>query len=98
MTRGSGTRVHWHRHSAEGERMRAAVLHQVGDEKLAVVDDVEVVDVGPGMVRVAIRGTGVCHSDLSVMSGTFGIPMPCVLGHEGAGEVIEVGPGVTDLA
>ena len=78
--------------------MRAAVLRQVGDDKVDIVDTMEVEDVGPGMVRVAIRATGVCHSDLSVMNGTIPQPAPCVLGHEGAGEVVEVGPGVTDLA
>jgi S-(hydroxymethyl)glutathione dehydrogenase/alcohol dehydrogenase len=78
--------------------MRAAVLRQVGDDKVDIVDTMEVEDVGPGMVRVAIRATGVCHSDLSVMNGTIPQPAPCVLGHEGAGEVVEVGPAVTDLA
>ena len=78
--------------------MRAAVLRQVGDDKVDIVDTMEVEDVGPGMVRVAIRATGVCHSDLSVMNGTIPQPAPCVLGHEGAGEVVEVGAGVTDLA
>jgi S-(hydroxymethyl)glutathione dehydrogenase/alcohol dehydrogenase len=78
--------------------MRAAVLRQVGDDKIDIVDTVEVEDTGPGMVRVAIKATGVCHSDLSVINGTIPSGMPCVLGHEGAGEVVEVGPGVTDLA
>src|SRR5258708_12194439 len=49
------------------------------------------------MVRVAIRATGICHSDLSAMQGTFPIPTPCVLGHEGVGEIVETGPDVTDL-
>ncbi|MFI5048159.1 MAG: Zn-dependent alcohol dehydrogenase [Acidimicrobiia bacterium] len=78
--------------------MRAAVFRQVGDETLDVVDDAELVDVAPGTVRVAIRATGVCHSDLEVMKGTYGIATPCVLGHEGVGEIVEVGAGVTDLA
>jgi S-(hydroxymethyl)glutathione dehydrogenase/alcohol dehydrogenase len=77
--------------------MRAAVLRQIGDERLEVVDDAELVDTGPGLVRVAIRATGVCHSDLSVMTGTFPINTPCVLGHEGVGEVIDVGAGVRGL-
>jgi S-(hydroxymethyl)glutathione dehydrogenase/alcohol dehydrogenase len=78
--------------------MRAAVLRQVGDEKVDVVDDIELEDISPGMVRVAIHATGVCHSDLSVMNGTIPQPAPCVLGHEGAGEIVEVGPGVTKVA
>jgi S-(hydroxymethyl)glutathione dehydrogenase/alcohol dehydrogenase len=78
--------------------MRAAVLHQVGDEKVDVVDNIQLEDIGPGLVRVAIHATGVCHSDLSVINGTIPQPAPCVLGHEGAGEIVEVGPGVTSVA
>jgi S-(hydroxymethyl)glutathione dehydrogenase/alcohol dehydrogenase len=78
--------------------MRAAVLRNTGDEAVEVLDNVEVEATGPGLVRVAIRATGVCHSDLSAMNGTIPQPAPCVLGHEGAGEVVEVGPGVTNVA
>jgi S-(hydroxymethyl)glutathione dehydrogenase / alcohol dehydrogenase len=78
--------------------MRAAVLHHIGDEALEVVDDAELEVLGPGMVRVAIRATGICHSDLSAMTGTFPIDTPCVLGHEGVGEVVEVGAGVSSVA
>jgi len=78
--------------------VRAAVLRQTGDEKLEVLSDVGLVDTGPGTVRVAIKATGVCHSDLSAMNGTIPQPAPCILGHEGAGEVVEVGPGVAGVA
>lgn len=78
--------------------MRAAVLHQVGDDKLEVADNVSLVDVGAGEVRVAIRATGVCHTDLSAMRGIIPTQLPAVLGHEGAGEVVEVGPGVPNLS
>lgn len=78
--------------------MRAAIVRAIGDPELDVVDDAELVPVTAGTVRVAIRATGVCHSDLEAMRGTYGIPTPCVLGHEGVGEVVEVGDGVTDLA
>lgn len=77
--------------------MRAAVFHEVGQPHVEVRDDVETVEPGPGEVRVAIRATGVCHSDLSAMDGTLPQPPPCVLGHEGAGEVIAVGDDVTGL-
>jgi len=40
----------------------------------------------------------VCHSDLSLANGTLRTPLPVVLGHEGAGVVTAVGPGVDDLA
>lgn len=78
--------------------MLAAVLRNTGDTTVDVVDDCELDDTGPGLVRVAIKATGVCHSDLSVMNGTIPQPAPCVLGHEGAGEVVEVGPGVSGVA
>ena len=76
--------------------MRAAVLRQFGDQQLDLMN-VELAELGPGMVRVAIRATGVCHSDTTAMSGTYPIATPCVLGHEGAGEITAVGPGVVDL-
>lgn len=77
--------------------MRAAVLHEVGDEELELRDDVQVVGPDAGEVRVRIVATGICHSDLSAMTGTIPAPPPAVLGHEGAGEVVEVGDGVDDV-
>jgi S-(hydroxymethyl)glutathione dehydrogenase/alcohol dehydrogenase len=73
--------------------MKAAVLEAYG-QPLAIAD----IDIAPPQaheVRVAIRATGVCHSDLSIQQGKLPYPVPCVLGHEGAGEVTEVGEGVT---
>lgn len=78
--------------------MRAAVFDEVGQSKVDIRDDMEVVGPGPGQVRVRIRATGVCQSDLLAVRGTLPQPPPCVLGHEAAGEVSEVGPGVTGLA
>ncbi|MFI6683799.1 Zn-dependent alcohol dehydrogenase [Streptomyces sp. NPDC050485] len=77
--------------------MRAAVLHEIGQDKLDVLDDVEATGFGPGKVKLRVRATGLCHSDLSAMSGVLPQPAPFVPGHEGAGEVIEVGDGVTSL-
>lgn len=77
--------------------MRAAVLREVGDP-LEVRDDVELSDPGPDDVRVRIAASGVCHTDLSVQDGTMMVPLPCVPGHEGAGEVVAVGDGVDELA
>ncbi|MCT7354026.1 Zn-dependent alcohol dehydrogenase [Streptomyces sp. 15-116A] len=77
--------------------MRAAVLHETGQDKLEVHDDIEAVGFGPGKVRIRVRATGLCHSDLSAMSGVLPQPAPFVPGHEGAGEVVEVGEGVTGL-
>jgi S-(hydroxymethyl)glutathione dehydrogenase / alcohol dehydrogenase len=78
--------------------MRAAVLRNVGDDTIDIVDNASINATGPGQVRVSMKATGVCHSDLSVMNGTIPQPAPCVLGHEGAGEVVEVGSGVTNVA
>jgi S-(hydroxymethyl)glutathione dehydrogenase / alcohol dehydrogenase len=77
--------------------VRGAVLTGVG-RRLVVRDDLRLRDPGPGEVRVALRASGVCHSDLSIQDGTLAGVVPAVLGHEGAGEVVEVGPGVTAVA
>ena len=78
--------------------MRAAVLHAVGDPRLDLRDDVTAVGPGPGEVKVRVRAAGVCHTDYSARIGLIPVTLPAVLGHEGAGEVVEVGEGVTDLA
>jgi S-(hydroxymethyl)glutathione dehydrogenase/alcohol dehydrogenase len=76
--------------------VRAALLTAVGPQAgVDLRDDVTAVGPGPGEVRVRLRATGVCHSDLSVLTGVIPSGMPAVLGHEGAGEVIEVGALVT---
>jgi S-(hydroxymethyl)glutathione dehydrogenase/alcohol dehydrogenase len=73
--------------------MLAAVLHNPNE----ALDVTEVEIDGPrqGEVRVRLEATGICHSDLSVINGTIPFLTPTVLGHEGAGVVEEVGPGVT---
>ncbi|MEU3375208.1 Zn-dependent alcohol dehydrogenase [Streptomyces sp. NPDC006711] len=78
--------------------MRAAVLHEIGQDKLDVVDDMEATGFGPGKVKLRVRATGLCHSDLSAMSGVLPQPAPFVPGHEGAGEVVDVGDGVSGIA
>jgi S-(hydroxymethyl)glutathione dehydrogenase/alcohol dehydrogenase len=77
--------------------MRAAVLEQQG-KPLVLRDDVEIQDPGPGQVRVRVSHCGLCHSDLSVIDGAFPSSVPVVLGHEAAGVVDKVGPGVRGLA
>ncbi|MFD0682957.1 alcohol dehydrogenase catalytic domain-containing protein [Actinomadura fibrosa] len=77
---------------------RAAVLHAVGDKELDLRDDVTTVGPGPDQVKVAIKATGVCHSDLSTMTGVLPTVPPTVIGHEGAGVVAEVGEHVTEVA
>jgi Zn-dependent alcohol dehydrogenase len=65
--------------------------------ELEVRDDVEVRDPGPREVKVRIHRAGLCHSDVSVIDGTIPMPPPIVLGHEGAGVVVEVGAAVTGV-
>jgi Zn-dependent alcohol dehydrogenase len=60
--------------------------------------DVEVARPGPDELLVRVRAAGLCHSDLSVIDGTRPRPLPMVLGHEAAGEVVEVGPRTTGIA
>ncbi|WP_030774336.1 Zn-dependent alcohol dehydrogenase [Streptomyces sp. NRRL F-2664] len=78
--------------------MRAALQSEIGQDKLEVVDDMQAVGFGPGKVRIRIRATGLCHSDLSAMSGVLPQPAPFVPGHEGSGVITDVGDGVTGHA
>ena len=66
--------------------------------KPVVVEEIAVDSPKRGEVMVKLAACGVCHSDLSATNGTIALPPPLVLGHEGAGEVVEVGEGVTGLA
>jgi S-(hydroxymethyl)glutathione dehydrogenase/alcohol dehydrogenase len=77
-------------------KARAAVLRQTR-APLAV----ETIDVGPlasGDVLVRIRAASLCHTDLEAIEGALAVPLPAVLGHEAAGEVVETGADVTGLA
>jgi alcohol dehydrogenase len=62
-----------------------------------LVEELELDPPGPGEVLVRIKAAGLCHSDLSVVNGDRPRPMPMALGHEAAGVVEELGPGVDDL-
>ena len=62
------------------------------------IRQVELDPPGNGEVLIRIHAAGLCHSDLSVITGDRPRPVPMVLGHESAGEIVECGPGVTDLA
>ncbi len=62
------------------------------------VEEVVLAPPGEGMVAVRVAASGVCHTDLLLQEGSIPQPTPAVLGHEGAGVVSEVGPGVTNLA
>ena len=76
--------------------LRAAVLHAFGQP--LVVEDLELDPPKAGELAVRMAASGVCHSDLHVAQGIHPTSLPVVLGHEGAGVVEEVGPGVVGLA
>lgn len=84
-------------------KTRAAVLREIGlpapytVSKPLRIEEVELTPPGPNEVLVRIRAAGLCHSDLSAINGDRPWPMPIVLGHEAAGEVVETGEGVQDL-
>lgn len=71
----------------------AAVLHEVG--KPLEIEELDLAAPGDHEVLVRWTHTGLCHSDLHIQQGDMGAWLPIVLGHEGAGVVEEVGPGVT---
>ena len=73
-----------------------AVVFTGVDDPLQVVD-LELPDPGPGEVLLRMGAAGVCHTDLTVRTGGMRTPTPTVLGHEGAGVVEAIGPGVADL-
>jgi aryl-alcohol dehydrogenase len=62
------------------------------------VEPVDLVDPGPGQVLVRVDAVGHCHTDLLPRAGVLPIPMPMIAGHEGAGVVVAVGPGVATIA
>jgi S-(hydroxymethyl)glutathione dehydrogenase/alcohol dehydrogenase len=74
---------------------RAAVIREVGGP--LSVEAIELRAPGPGEVLVRIASASLCHSDLSLATGVMRALMPVVLGHEAAGTVAELGPGVTGL-
>jgi S-(hydroxymethyl)glutathione dehydrogenase/alcohol dehydrogenase len=76
--------------------IRAAVLEGPGAPLR--VEELELTDPGPGQVLVRMEASGVCHSDLHQADGDWGDPGPIVLGHEGAGHVLEVGEGVEHVS
>ena len=76
--------------------MKAAVMRANHDP--FVIEDVELDTPGPGEVLLKTAASGICHSDLTVLEGGLPFPPPCILGHEPAGVVQEVGAGVSDFA
>jgi S-(hydroxymethyl)glutathione dehydrogenase/alcohol dehydrogenase len=77
-------------------QVRAAVAHKAGAP--LTIETVELEGPKAGEVLIEIKATGVCHTDEFTRSGADPEGLfPAILGHEGAGVVVEVGPGVTSL-
>ncbi|WP_020007687.1 zinc-dependent alcohol dehydrogenase family protein [Salinicoccus albus] len=84
-------------------KTRVALLNEMGlstpykDSQPLSIETVELDEPKENEVMIKIRAAGLCHSDLSVINGSRPRPMPMALGHEAAGEVVEIGPGVEDF-
>ncbi len=84
-------------------KIRAAVLREreeprpYAESRPLTIEEVELAPPGEGELLVKIRAAGLCHSDLSTINGDRPRPVPMVMGHEAAAEVVEPGPGVDDL-
>ena len=74
---------------------RAAVCRAFGAPLR--IEEVELADPGPGEVRVKIAACAICHSDIYYLDGAWGGELPAIYGHEAAGVIESVGPGVTRL-
>lgn len=72
------------------ETMRAAVLRSTADGLM--VEEIRTPRPKEGEVLIKVSACGMCHSDLHVIGGAIAFPLPCVLGHEVAGVVVELGP------
>lgn len=75
--------------------MRAAVLHEVG--RPITIEEIARPIPKDGEVLVKVVATGVCHTDLHIVKGDVGFPLPCVLGHEMSGIVAALGAGVRNV-
>ncbi|WP_130804053.1 alcohol dehydrogenase AdhP [Acinetobacter ihumii] len=80
-----------------GSTMKAAVVTEFNQP--LQIKDVEIPKVSAGKVLVKMIATGVCHTDLHAMHGDWPIKpsLPFIPGHEGVGEVVEIGTGITHL-
>lgn len=75
---------------------KAAVCHEFGAP--LVIEDICIAPPGMGEVEVTLDAVAICHSDISYMDGGWGGDLPAVYGHEAAGRVTSVGPGVSAYA
>jgi alcohol dehydrogenase len=84
-------------------KMTAAVLYEQGlphpftVSKPMRIEQVTLTPPAPGEVLIQVAAAGLCHSDLSAIEGVRPRKLPTVVGHEGAGVVVELGAGVHDV-
>ena len=84
-------------------KTKAAVLYEMGVEgpyekaEPLKIETLNLDNPNKNEVLIKIHAAGLCHSDLSVINGSRPRPMPMALGHEAAGEIIELGENVTDF-
>jgi alcohol dehydrogenase len=84
-------------------KTRAAVLHSLDNRapfaqsQPLKIEELTLDPPGPGEVLIRMRAAGLCHSDLSVITGVRPRPVPMALGHEASAVVVQAGDGVTDL-
>jgi S-(hydroxymethyl)glutathione dehydrogenase / alcohol dehydrogenase len=77
-------------------QIRAAVCRDFGMP--LTIETLHLAPPGPGEVQVDVDAVAICHSDISYAAGDWGGPLPAVYGHEAAGRVAAVGPGITAYA
>lgn len=77
-------------------KTKGAILRGIGEEWK--VEEIELGDPIAGEVQVRLAASGMCHSDHHLRTGDIQAPLPILGGHEGAGIVTKVGPGVTGFA
>lgn len=84
-------------------QIRAAVLKEMNNNmpfsqsQPLKIEEVELGEPGPGEVLVQMIASGLCHSDLSVITGVRPRPLPMALGHEASAKIVKVGAGVSKL-
>jgi threonine dehydrogenase-like Zn-dependent dehydrogenase len=79
-----------------------AIIKATSEAGSLQVTDMPKPQPGPGQILVQIKATGICYTDVSILNNLYKgrkpVPIPVIMGHEGAGVVAELGPGVTNLA
>src|SRR5213075_3216518 len=85
-----------HRIPQMAQQVRGVIA--MGKGRPVSIETIVVPDPGPGEALVKVQACGVCHTDLHYVQGGIGEDYPYLLGHEAAGVVESVGPGVTEVS